>query len=570
MSSKTYSKNGLNRLSDCQKAAVARDDAFQRPLYHIYSRAGFHGVLIVRQWFCVACCRFPSPKLLLVCLLAVPACVQSDRSGVSSSTDGRTVETAEEREIVAFCSKCHQPPDPASFPKNRWVHEVYQGYRFFSESKIKDEIKPPDKPRTIEYYTKRAPEKLAASEPVPFVDEAEPRFRLASELTPEPLVYPMTAHLSWKKWTDDGSERIVIADMHAGTISYWDPLKKSYQKLASVPHPSHVEWCDIDQDGITDALVADLGSVEPKDHDQGNVYLLRQQPNGTWNSTILASGLGRVCEVRTADFDGDKRMDIVVAEFGWLKSGGIRIMEQRASKDSTLKFQIRRTDERHGAIRVPPMDLDQDGDIDFVALIAQEFEAVDVFVNRGDGRFDAQELCPPREPAFGSNGLEPADLDGDGDIDFVVTNGDMFDNFMIKPYHQMRWLENQGSLKFAEHHLASLPGACGAAIGDLDLDGDLDIVTSSCFPLRVVKELGAAQVAEIPSVVWFEQTSPGKFSPHALEFGNPLHACQVLADVDLDGDLDLVIGLFGPDAEKQQPAFVVYENLTRSNATPAE
>ncbi|HEY0981829.1 FG-GAP repeat domain-containing protein [Schlesneria sp.] len=504
----------------------------------------------------------------LICLLTVPACGPSGSMPGTLSTGGTAGEIAEERHIVEFCSKCHQPPDPASFPKNRWVHEVYQGYRFFAESNPKSDIKPPEKPRAIDYYTSRAPETLPDPEPIRFAAESSPRFRLAPEYDPEPVEYPMISFLSWKKWTNDGTERLVMADMSGGTVSYWDPESKSYSKLASIPHPSQFEWSDIDQDGVLEMVVADLGSVEPADHDRGNVYLLKQQPNDAWSSTTVASGLGRVCEVRTADFNGDGRLDIVVAEFGWHKKGGIRIMEQRASSDGTPRFQIRRLDERHGAIRVPPVDLDQDGDIDFVALIAQEYEAVEVFVNRGDARFDNQELCPPREPAFGLNGLEAADLDGDGDIDFVVTNGDMFDNFMIKPYHQLRWLENLGSLQFADHHLACMPGVCGAAFGDLDLDGDLDIVTSSCFPLRVINGMSAEQLAAIPSAIWFEQTEPGKFSPHPLEFGNPLHASQVLADVDSDGDLDIVLGLFGPNPDQKRPPFTVYENLTRSRTTP--
>ena len=52
------------------------------------------------------------------------------------------------------------------------------------------------------------------------------------------------------------------------------------------------------------------------------------------------------------------------------------------------------------------------------------------------------------------------DMDGDGDLDCVLSNGDVYDSPLIKPYHGVSWLENKGlDHPFERHPIGPMYGA---------------------------------------------------------------------------------------------------------------
>jgi hypothetical protein len=276
------------------------------------------------------------------------------------------------------------------------------------------------------------------------------------------------------------------------------------------------------------------------DHDRGRVVWLRQDKRtGRLEPVVLASGLGRVADVRPIDTHGTGKLDLVVAEFGWYRTGKILRLRNVTSPGQPLRFQPEVLDPRTGTIHVPVCDLNRDGRPDFVALVSNESESVDVFLNQGDGKFRRQVLWQAPDLTFGSSGIEVVDLDGDGDLDVVYANGDAFDNMYLSPWHGVQWLENLGNLKFKCHRLTEMPGATVALTGDFDGDGDLDILVASLLPNNLGPETARAQ--QFASVVLLEQTSPGHFVRHTLEKGLPCHAAAVVGDFNHDGRLDFAV-----------------------------
>lgn len=454
------------------------------------------------------------------------------------------VDPEEESRIVAFCSDCHGMPRPENYPRHAWRKEVLRGYEFYARSGRND-LDPPPIDLTITYYQARAP-----LEPV-FADPKTPGAELNVEFAAQTFAAEPSANLSpavsclrWTRLDDDAAPILLACDMRQGTVVAIDPADRAsdVRVLAQLHHPCHLEPCDVDGDGAMDLVVADLGSLYGvDDHDRGRIVLLqREKETGVFREVILASGLGRVCDVRPADVDADGDVDLIVADFGAYRPGGIFLLRNASANSSQIRFEREEIDRRPGTVHVPVCDLNDDGRPDFLALVSQDHECVDAFINQGDGQFRLRTIWWWPDPAFGLSGMELLDLDQDGDLDVLFTNGDSFDDGYVKPCHGVHWLENRGELKFVHHRLTDLPGAYRALAGDIDLDGDMDVVASVWIEPKI--RFVNTAVKRWDSLVCLEQTSPGKFVHHSLETDFPWHPTMELADFDGDGDLDLAVG----------------------------
>ena len=459
--------------------------------------------------------------------------------------------------IAAFCGDCHGMPRPDNYPRHAWRKEVRRGYQFYVQSG-RDDLDPPPMNLVLAYYQSRAP----AEQVFPQAEEAEgkPPVEFTVERLPvdrDAVVPPAVADLHWARLAPDEDPVLLVCDMRHGAVSAIDPTGRPprLELLARLNCPCHVEPCDLDGDGAVDLVVADLGNFYASDQDRGRVvWLRRRDTSGPYAEVVLASELGRVADVRPADVDGDGDLDLIASEFDSVRTGRIALLRNVSTDGEPPRFEPEEIEPREGTIHLPVEDLTGDGLLDFVALVSQEYEHVDAFINQGDGLFHLRTLWAGPDPAFGSSGLELVDLDQDGDTDVLFTNGDTFDEQYLKPCHGVQWLENLGDLRFTYHRLADLPGAYRALAGDLDLDGDLDVVVT----VFVNPQVGFLNptAGRLASIVCLEQTSPGQFVRHTLETDFPYHATFEIADFDADGDLDLAVGSYAWELTQHPPSWL--------------
>ena len=284
-------------------------------------------------------------------------------------------------------------------------------------------------------------------------------------------------------------------------------------------------FVDIDRDGWLDLFVGQYLNYSiaanvvcysvsgQRDYCPPNVYrarpshLFRNNRDGTFSDVTAAAGMssefGPALGVVTADFDRDGWIDIYVANDGapnqlWINQRNGKFTNTALLAGAAVSAEGR----LKASMGVDAGDFDADGDEDvFVGELTGQ--GADLYVNDGSGVFvegSAHAGIRLRTLPYTAFGAAWLDADNDGRLDLAIANGAVThtaealaanERFRLQQRRQL--FRNIGMGRFEE--FTDRAGSAftnedvgrGAAFGDLDNDGDTDIVVANDNgPVRVL------------------------------------------------------------------------------------
>lgn len=289
---------------------------------------------------------------------------------------------------------------------------------------------------------------------------------------------------------------------------------------------------DMDGDGDQDLFYSAFSESTNE-----SVTFLMQSDFGRFTDITEASGIehrDKDTHSRFVDYDNDGFLDLFVCN---------QTQNQLYRNVSLGKFDnlTKEAGLQGSGLKSLFVDVDHEGDLDIV--IGRNGQN-SLFRNNGDGKFlELGNETGISEDAYDTRGIAFGDFDNDGDIDLLVINKDekvqLFSNLRLGKFVDMT----------AESGLDIVQGGSCADVGDINNDGNLDIIVASGQNISLMQNQGGGvfQVSEA--------------LPELAEMNGRIQYADItIFDFDNDGFSDILL-TGEPQNEAKQSMILLHNTL---------